>query len=236
VALLVDSDPDETMVLELRMIEEGFEVRIARTFSQAREILEKGGIELVVSELDLAHDDQVEPSGEDGLTLLQTARKLPWGSDLPWCIVTRRQGRDDAQKAFELSVIDYMIKPVVPEVLAAKLKKAVEKRAEVSGARGTSGSLSEMSIPDLVQVLWHGRKSGALRVRRAAEAGEIHLAEGRVVNALWGKVRGEDAFYAMLALKDGEFAFDPGFRAEEKPITASPESLLLEGMRRLDER
>ena len=29
VALLVDPDPEETTVLELRMIEEGFEVRIA---------------------------------------------------------------------------------------------------------------------------------------------------------------------------------------------------------------
>jgi hypothetical protein len=39
----------------------------------------------------------------------------------------------------------------------------------------------------------------------------------------------------MLALKDGEFAFDPSFRATETLIQASPESLLLEGMRRLDE-
>ena len=33
VALLVDPDPEETTVLELRMIEEGFEVRIARTLA-----------------------------------------------------------------------------------------------------------------------------------------------------------------------------------------------------------
>src|SRR5262249_22545679 len=144
--------------------------------------------------------------------------------------------RDDARRSFELSAVDYVIKPAVPEVLVAKLKKAVETRAGATVARGTSGSLSEMSLPDLVQVLWHGRKSGALRLRRGPDAGEVHLAEGMVVNATWGKLRGEDAFYAMLALKDGEFAFDPNFRAEEAVISASPESLLLEGMRRLDER
>jgi response regulator RpfG family c-di-GMP phosphodiesterase len=235
VALLVDPDPEETTVLELRMIEEGFEVRIARTFSQAWEQLEKGGIELVVSELDLAKDEAISNAG-DGLALLDAARRAAWGGDLPWLIVTRRQGRDDARRSFELSVIDYVIKPAVPEVLVAKLKKAVEKRGEAIVARGTSGSLSEMSLPDLVQVLWHGRKSGALRLRRGPEVGDVHLAEGMVVNATWGKLRGEDAFYAMLALKDGEFAFDPNFRAEEVVISASPESLLLEGMRRLDER
>jgi len=236
VALLVDPDPEETTVLELRMIEEGFEVRIARTLSQAWEQLEKGGIELVVSELDLGKEEGSGSPG-DGLALLDAARRAPWGGDLPWLIVTRRQGRDDARRTFELSAIDYVMKPAVPEVLVAKLKKAVETRAGASGgARGTSGSLSEMSLPDLVQVLWHGRKSGALRLRRGPDVGEVHLTEGMVVNANWGKLRGEEAFYAMLALKDGEFAFDPNFRAEEVVISASPESLLLEGMRRLDER
>jgi response regulator RpfG family c-di-GMP phosphodiesterase len=235
-ALLVDPDPEETTVLELRMIEEGFDVQIARTSAQAWEILEVGKIELVVSELDLGGEPGMAATGGDGLALLEASRKMQWGIDLPWLIVTRRQGRDDARRSFEFSVIDYVIKPAVPEVLVAKLKKAVETRAVASGARGTSGSLSEMSLPDLVQVLWHGRKSGALRLRRGPEAGEVHLAEGMVVNATWGKLRGEDAFYAMLALKDGEFAFDPNFRAEEILINASPESLLLEGMRRLDER
>jgi hypothetical protein len=52
---------------------------------------------------------------------------------------------------------------------------------------------------------------------------------------MWGKLRGEDAFYGMLRISDGEFAFDPNYKAEEVLIQASPESLLLEGMRRLDE-
>jgi response regulator RpfG family c-di-GMP phosphodiesterase len=237
VALLVDPDPEETTVLELRMIEEGFEVRIARTLAQAREILLKGGVELVVSELDLAAEGAT--SGEiapgDGLSLLVEARRTPWGADLPWLVLTRRQGRDDARQSFELGVVDYVLKPAITEVLVAKLKKAVEKRATTTPAHGVSGSLAEMSLPDLVQILWHGRKTGALRLRRASEAGEVHFAEGMVVNAMWGKLRGEDAFYAMLRISDGEFAFDPNYKAEEVLIQASPESLLLEGMRRLDE-
>jgi len=240
VALLVDPDPEETTVLELRMIQEGFEVRIARTLALAKEILQKGGIELVVSEIDLAPPSGAKVAavgGEnDGLSLLVEARKSPWGADLPWLILSRRQGRDEAQRAFELGVIDYVIKPAVTEVLVAKLKKALEKRAATaSTARGVSGSLAEMALPDLVQILWHGRKSGALRIRRGIESGEVHLVDGMVVNAMWGKLRGEEAFYAMLRVSDGEFALDPNFRAPEVVISASPEALLLEGMRRLDE-
>ena len=235
VALLVDPDPEETTVLELRMIEEGFEVRIARTLSQARSMLEKGEIEIVVSELDLAAAwGATGADAEDGLALLVEARSNPWGADLPWLILTRRQGRDDARRGFELGAIDFVIKPAITEVLVPKLKKALEQR-RTAPAHGVSGSLAEMSLPDLVQILWHGRKSGALRLRRGSETGEVHFIEGKVVNAMWGKLRAEEAFYAMLSVSQGEFALDPNFRPPEVRINESPESLLLEGMRRLDE-
>jgi response regulator RpfG family c-di-GMP phosphodiesterase len=236
VALLVDPDPEETTVLELRMIEEGFEVRIARTRDQARELLKKGGIEIVVSELDLAAEWGASAvQAEDGLALLVEARQNPWGAELPWLILTRRQGRDDAKRGFELGAIDYVIKPAVTEVLVAKLKKALEQRTAAAPAHGVSGSLAEMSLPDLVQILWHGRKSGALRIRRGSESGEVHFIDGRVVNAMWGKLRSDEAFYAMLAVSQGEFVLDPNFKPPEVVIKESPESLLLEGMRRLDE-
>ena len=66
------------------MIQEGFEVRIARTLALAKEILQKGGIELVVSEIDLAPPSASKAAssgGEsDGLALLVDARKSPWGA------------------------------------------------------------------------------------------------------------------------------------------------------------
>jgi hypothetical protein len=86
-----------------------------------------------------------------------------------------------------------------------------------------------------VQVLFHGRKTGALRIRARDGAGEIHFVDGNVVNALWGELRGVDAFFAMLKLSDGEFALDPAFKPTARVIHESSEGLLLEGMRRLDE-
>ncbi len=66
-------------------------------------------------------------------------------------------------------------------------------------------------------------------------AGEIHFADGQVVHALWAGALGEDAFYRMLTLREGDFRLDPSFSPSTRSITASPEALLLEGMRRLDE-
>jgi hypothetical protein len=117
----------------------------------------------------------------------------------------------------------------------AKLKQLLEQRATKAGPRGVSGSLSEMALPDIVQVLWHGRKSGSLKVRTKADVGEIHFVEGNIFNALWGKLRGEEAFYAMLAINDGDFALVPNARPPTRVIDHTPEALLLEAMRRMDE-
>jgi hypothetical protein len=92
-----------------------------------------------------------------------------------------------------------------------------------------------MGLPDIVQVLWHGRKTGSLKINAPEGSGEIHFVEGQVYNALFEKKRGNDAFYAMVSLERGEFSVDPTFVATERVIDESPEGLLLEGMRRLDE-
>ena len=226
-ALIVDVDPEETTVVELRMIEQGFVVRTARTAEQALKMLAEGDVDLVVSELDLG--------GSDGLRLLAEARKLPNGKDLPWVIYTRRQEREAAQKAFELGVLDFMAKPAATDVLVAKLKAMLDQRATTRGNRGVAGSLKEMGLPDMIQVLSQGRKTGNLKIRSRGESGEIHLFEGAVVNALWGELRGDEAFYAMVRLQDGDFGLDPSFKASSRVITQSTDALLLEAMRRMDE-
>jgi hypothetical protein len=148
---------------------------------------------------------------------------------------TRRQERAVAQKAFDLGVLDYVTKPASTDVLVAKLRALLEQRSNPRNAQGVSGSLREMGLPDMVQVLFHGRKSGNLKIRARDGSGEIHFMDGNVVNATWGELRGEDAFFAMLKIQDGDFGLDPSFKTEARVIHQSSEALLLEGMRRMDE-
>jgi response regulator RpfG family c-di-GMP phosphodiesterase len=226
-ALVVDPDPEESTVLELRMIEHGFEVRVARSSGQALKELETGEIELVVSELDL------KPS--DGFALLKEARDRAWGKGLPWVVMTARTSRQDANRAFELGADDYVNKPVSADLFVTKLKQIIERGTRRKGSRGVAGSLQEMGLPEIVQVLWHGRKSGSLKIRAQEGSGEIHFVEGQVYNALFGSKRGAEAFYAMVTLKAGDFSVDPSYVAPQRVIEDSPEGLLLEGMRRMDE-
>lgn len=226
-ALIVDQDSEETTVLELRMLEQGFVVKLARRADEALKLLAEREFDLVVSELDLPD--------MDGLAFLAQARKQVTVRDVAWVVYTRRQGRTEPQKAIELGALDYVLKPAPAEVLVAKFKAILDQRAQRRGSRGVSGSLREMGLPDMVQVLSNGRKSGNLKIRLGNDAGEIHFIDGQIVQAVWGNARGEEAFFAMLKLNDGEFGLDPAFKAPVRAIQVSSEALLLEGMRRMDE-
>ena len=229
-ALIVDPDPEETTVLELRLIEQGFEVKIARTAAQARKILAENEIDAVVSEIDLDTPDA-------GLALRESLAKEGIARDVTWVVLTSKTDRLAAQRAFDQGVDDFVLKPVSADIFAAKLRQLIERRAAQSGggARGVTGSLTEMSLPDMIQILWHGRKTCALRITAGSASGEIDFAEGQVIDARWDTLRGEDAFFKMLTLREGDFRLDPSYKPGARSIQASPEALLLEGMRRLDE-
>ena len=69
----------------------------------------------------------------------------------------------------------------------------------------------------------------------ASGSGEIQFGAGAICDARFGDRSGADAVYALLALREGEFALDPSFLPLRNVINLPSESLLLEGMRRLAE-
>lgn len=226
-ALIVDPDPEETMMLELRLVDQGFDVSIARGFQEAEKMLGSNEFDVVLSEVDL------QP--RDGFELLKKVRKEAH-LELPFVFVTKESDGEMVQRGFELGADDYITKPASPELVALKIRQVLDGAKRNKKGRGVSGSLEEMALPDVVQVLYHSRKSGKLLITSGANRGEVSFSDGQVCDASFGAKRHEEAFYEMLALTSGHFELDPDFRATESVIKMSPESLLLEGMRRLDER
>jgi response regulator RpfG family c-di-GMP phosphodiesterase len=225
-ALLIDPDAEESTVLELRLVEHGFDVVIARTSNDAENEL--------VNEFDIVICE-VELKPLDGFGLLQKIRSE--GNEIPFVFLSQRDESDIAKRSFELGAGDFITKPASPDVVALKVNRVLEggnaTRKRKPG--GVSGSLTEMALPDMVQILFHGRKSGLLVIHSEGKRGEIHFSEGQIFDATFGDAAREEAFYKMLRLKGGDFELDPNFRAGERKIELAPESLLLEGMRRLDE-
>jgi len=103
------------------------------------------------------------------------------------------------------------------------------------------GNLRTMNLPNIVQINCTERNQARLQLRtQGAGAGEytrgtIFFADGNIVHAVLDSRVGEEAVYALLTWEDGDFELETGVPSPERTITASWSSLLLEGMRRIDE-
>jgi hypothetical protein len=102
---------------------------------------------------------------------------------------------------------------------------------------GLRGDLGELPLPDLVEMTSVGGKTGRLVLydEEDAVAGVLLFRGGRIVGAQSGELTAEKAFFALLGLKTGSFDFDPTADVDEGDVNLPTESLLMEGMRRLDE-
>jgi response regulator RpfG family c-di-GMP phosphodiesterase len=225
--LVVDSDPESCAILEMQLTSHGFKVRPAHTADAAVRSMLEDPPDLVLTEVELEPFDGFELKrrlNEDGRT-----------ENIPLVYFTARAAAADVEKGFALGAQDYLVKPSTIDVVAAKLQKYLAQTAPSAAKGGVSGSLKEMSIPDLVQILSHGRKTGKLSLSSGKHRGEVHFVSGEIYNAMFGDLRGEDAFFAMLRFRDGSFAIDPDFTADDRVIQMTAEMLLLEGLRRFDE-
>jgi two-component system chemotaxis response regulator CheB len=80
------------------------------------------------------------------------------------------------------------------------------------------------------------RVTAALTITKDSEKGVIYLNEGEVVHAECGDQKGADAFYSILSWQEGEFVSNIGILSPVTTIHQSWEHLLVEAMRRNDER
>jgi len=97
------------------------------------------------------------------------------------------------------------------------------------------GSLAELHLPDIIQLVSVSGKTGVFHLTDGAHRGEIWLLDGRIVHAEHEQLSGEEAVYALAIWRTGEFRFDVGVEAPRQTIQKSNTNLLMEAARRLDE-
>ena len=98
-----------------------------------------------------------------------------------------------------------------------------------------TGELSDLSLAELIEFFCNQRKTGRLKLIFSVGPGYFYLHAGAVVHARIGSLRGIDAVYYALTLPNASFTFSPAFEAPEQTINQPWTSVVLEGLRRMDE-
>lgn len=122
------------------------------------------------------------------------------------------------------------------ELIARKLY-AIPSRVSVGPEEGGDfrGDLQQVSSVDLLQLLAMNRRSGTLSINTPAGAGEVRIKNGEIVDAVFRRLEREKALYRLLGETEGTFQFVGGTPQFLERIRISTSTLLMEGLRQLDE-
>lgn len=112
VVLIVEDDPDQRALADLRVSMAGYAVRVAESQTALLRSLAKDGTP------DLLLLDVMLPDG-DGFDILARLRRLPSLSSLPIVMLTVRRERADIERGLMLGADGYVTKPYSKSILAA---------------------------------------------------------------------------------------------------------------------
>jgi DNA-binding response OmpR family regulator/predicted regulator of Ras-like GTPase activity (Roadblock/LC7/MglB family) len=152
----------------------------------------------------------------DGFELLQWMRT--------YCPNTRMVmlGNGDLSRAqaLEQGITSYLEKPVDTQVLREELRRLLHQS-------GFSASLDSFDLLDVIQIINMSHKSIALVVNTGLEEqGVLRFQAGELIWAEYGILRGEEAFYALAAHKNGTVVHRP-WSDQTLPNVTQPLSRLI---------
>ncbi len=98
------------------------------------------------------------------------------------------------------------------------------------------GSLSELKLPDILQLANMSQETGVVEFRNSeGVTGKIVLQDGEVVHARVSELAGDEAVYEIAIWFEGSFRVVPVDKEYEHNVEGNLTSLLMESARRLDE-
>ncbi|MCA1814824.1 MAG: DUF4388 domain-containing protein [Acidobacteria bacterium] len=98
-----------------------------------------------------------------------------------------------------------------------------------------TGQLSDLHLSELIEFFCNQRKTGRLKVDYALAPGVFFIKEGDLTDAKVGALNGKDAVFYALTLPSANFDFNPGMESSRRTINEPWASVVLEGLRRIDE-
>lgn len=126
------------------------------------------------------------------------------------------------------------------DLVAARINRAIRSQTRRGTADRPAGEFSAtfdvFSFLDLIQMLGQGLKSVRIELSRPGERARIYMHKGRLVHAELGSATGESVVHDVISWEDeGEFKVVEEKNFPTPTIEVSTESVLMEGLRRLDE-
>ncbi|MCK5378136.1 MAG: DUF4388 domain-containing protein, partial [Acidobacteria bacterium] len=134
--------------------------------------------------------------------LIRLLQSNPLMEQIPLVVVASAD-KDERRRALRLGLLSVVFPPYDPEEVSLTTQLAIEKHRN---EQLLFGSLSQLSVPDLLQTAEVGRRSGTISFQHNGEKGQVWLRDGMVVNAVTdNKMPPEEAVYRIILWDSGTF-------------------------------
>jgi len=230
--MISDSDPKNLQILKENLEASGLQVITVADGTKAWEEIQKNRPHLVLTEINLP--------GLNGFQLLEKMQADPNTTSIPLIYLTNQRDVQQRVRSFQMGAKDYLVKPLhVKEVIAhiRMVLRRIGKKLDNHPSQNNkiSGSLSELTLADLIESFSVERRSGILTLNNGNnKTGHVYFREGSVINASLGDIRLENAIYKMLPWNKGYFSLEIKDVDVADEISISNLGLLLEGVKRME--
>ena len=168
-------------------------------------------------EYDVVISDQIM-SGADSFELLQWIRTYRPSTRM--IMVAGAGSSVTRTQALENGVVSYLEKPLDLYILKQELRRLLQQT-------GFSASLDSFDLLDVIQIVNMSHKTIAMVVDTGSEEqGLLGFQAGELVWAEYGLLRGEEAFFALAAHKNGTVTHQP-WNVQIRPNVTQPLSHLI---------
>lgn len=229
--LIVDADTKSQRVLEVSLKKAGYRVVIEDSPARAMAAIGKSVPDLIISDTDFAEGD--------GFEFLADLKLDSRTASIPFIFLTEDRALPQKMRGFELGADDYLTKPVYIKEVTTRVELLLQKRAkdqlDETEIEEFEGQLEDITMIDLLQQIEGELRSGSLRLVRGRREAVVYFREGNILDAICGKLQGEEAIYRLMLWPEGSFVLryhDNVRRADN--IAKNSSELLLEGIRRLE--
>ena len=191
--LLVEDDDylNQNIVNSLR--KDGYIVHGVKSGAEAIRLVWSEEFDVVIGDLRMP--------GADGFEMLQWLRSFRPKTLM--IMVAASSSTVDRTQALEAGVVSYLSKPLDLHQLKEELRRLLQQT-------GFSASLDSFDLLDVIQIITMSRKSIALLVNTGLEErGVLRFQGGELIWAEYGILRGEEAFFALAAHKNGTVIHQP---------------------------
>lgn len=98
-----------------------------------------------------------------------------------------------------------------------------------------SGKLGMLQFSQILGLIEPLNLTGVLKLFDGVRTGSVHFVDGKVFHAELNEIEGSEALFLLFHIKKGSFQFEVGPPTPRRTVEGNTMSLLLEGMRKMDE-